>query len=75
VKTLCEKLIKIDIFLSHVKLNKLRIVTRPLKQKNNFPKIHAKKLSLQHFEHFWWGLDNLVICLSQAHSVINLIGH
>jgi hypothetical protein len=33
VKTLCEKLIKIDIMLSHVKLHKLSIVTRPKKQK------------------------------------------
>jgi hypothetical protein len=42
VKTLCAKLIKIDILLSHVKLNKLSIVTRPL-EKKNFPKIHGKK--------------------------------
>jgi hypothetical protein len=33
VKTLCEKLIKIDILLTHVKLNKLSIVTLPFKQK------------------------------------------
>jgi hypothetical protein len=31
-----------------------------VKAKKNFPKIHAKKLGLEHFEHFWWGLDNLV---------------
>jgi hypothetical protein len=38
VKTLCEKLIKIDILLTHVKLNKLIIVTPPLKQKTTFHK-------------------------------------
>jgi hypothetical protein len=70
VKTLCEKLIIIDILLSHVKLNKLSIVPRPLKQKKHFPKIHAKKSGLDLSEHFWRGLD----CLNQAHSVVNLIG-
>jgi hypothetical protein len=33
VKTLSQKHFKIDILLSHVKLNKMRIVTRPSKQK------------------------------------------
>jgi hypothetical protein len=43
VKTLCEKLIKIDILLSHVKLSKLSIVTLLLKQKTTFQKYKKTK--------------------------------
>jgi hypothetical protein len=42
VKTLYQKLIKIDLLLSHVKLNKISLVTSPSKQKKSFKKIHPK---------------------------------
>jgi hypothetical protein len=38
VKTLCQKLLKIDILLSHVKRNKMSMVTRPWEQNKISPK-------------------------------------
>jgi hypothetical protein len=44
IKTLCQKPIKIDILLSHVKLNKMRMVSHPSKQKQLSQKNHAKQI-------------------------------
>jgi hypothetical protein len=59
VKTLSQKLIIIDILLSHVKLNKMSMDTSLAEQKRVLQKIDAKRLVLGRFEHFLaeWGLD------------------
>jgi hypothetical protein len=43
VKTLCQKLITIDILLSHVKLHKMRIITHSSEQKKLSKKYMQKK--------------------------------
>jgi hypothetical protein len=43
VKSICQKLIKIDIMLSHVKLYKMSVLTRSSEQKNFQKKTWQKK--------------------------------
>jgi hypothetical protein len=62
VKTLYEKLIMIDILLSHVKLNKVSMVTSPAEQKKFSRKKMPKNWSLSVLSIFFlaeWGLDSL----------------
>jgi hypothetical protein len=51
VKTIHQKLIKIDILLSHVKLKKMSMITSMPEQKK-LSKKKCKKSDLERFEHF-----------------------